>query len=60
MVFGIIFGNFGQIKNPLPIIAAYIKICTEKSEISQNSHFSYVIFFLCTTALSALSPSKVQ
>ena len=29
MVFGIIFGNFGQIKNPLPIIAAYIKICID-------------------------------
>ena len=40
--------------------AACIKICTEKSEISQNSHNSYVIFLLCTTALSALSPSKVQ
>ncbi len=24
--------------------AAYIKICTEKSEISQNSHISHVIF----------------
>ena len=28
--------------------AGSIKICTEKCEISQNSHISYVIFLLCT------------
>ena len=47
---------------PLPgSHAACIKICTKKSEISQNSHNSYVIFFcLALSALSALSPSIVQ
>ena len=38
--------------------AAYIKICTEKSEISQNSHFSYVIF--CCTLFPFTSPCSLS
>ncbi len=41
MVFGIIFG---QIKNPLPIIAAYIKICTGINGISGINYRSTPTF----------------